>query len=136
MNIDKKEQACNVDYSLQSLVHMIDNTECEVDITLSVSGAIVCGRLCSGKKFFSNLGSKFSSAFHFCDKLYIDEMATMSKMAGELFYSKERETEDTMFIHLKDAYFITNQTGNNHKGKMLWRGKINDVNSFSIGLSF
>jgi hypothetical protein len=123
----------SVDWFLQRLVSIVNESGVEFGITLVVSGSIVSGRLVSGKKYFETFAKEFS------DPMAEDSRASVYQafaQYGEIYSSSEGEGSDTpppQFIHLLDSrcYFPGNQLPSNRG--VAWRGKINAVSGFSLG---
>lgn len=132
--MDKEEQIENMkqDWYLEHLVKLA-NLGVEIGITLSVKGTIISGKMIPNYRYFEILSEQFQTVGGELGK---------SLSEGSDIYAKEfkQDTEqDTAledfqvgYIHLSGAkYFATN--GGFPESGLLWRGKIEEVDGFTIG---
>lgn len=124
----------SVDWFLQNLVSIANNSPLEFGITLFTEGLIVSGQLVSGKKFFSDFAKEFSDAYPGDD----DSKASIKsafESKGEIYdQGPDADVPPPQFIHLVNArcFAHNGQPLPSNKG-VAWRGKINAVSGFNLG---
>lgn len=140
MNEDTKEVQSNsdentsqylnhgIDPHLQLLVSICTNYENEIHVTLTVGGIIISGSISSGAKYMKHLGDSLSGG---------DSESPLSKVyerQSQSFNEEQIEIGKFHYIHLKDAkFFATNGKSIPSSDGVWWRGKISDVQGFSLG---
>ncbi|MFL1806044.1 gas vesicle accessory protein GvpU [Plesiomonas shigelloides] len=119
------------DWFLQSLVNMANGGVLSFGITLNVGGFLVSGELIGGKAYFEGFGSDFASGLS--DSSIADQVKASFAQHGEIYSSNENPSPPA-YIHLKDARFF-NSNGNPIPGNrgVWWRGRISEVDGFSLG---
>jgi hypothetical protein len=124
--------AQSVDWWLQSLVSLANNSQIEFGITLNVEGLVVSGLLVSGRKYFELFAQEFATSLP-CDSEETEDYIR-EKFAGNAdIYDTDAE-DPPNFIHLTNCRFF-GQGGliPSNKG-VLWRGKIETVSGFNLGV--
>jgi hypothetical protein len=127
----------SIDWYLQRLVSLVNNNSgLQYGLTLHLEGVIVSGLLISGKKYFETFAQEFADNFPGTDES--KESIRQSLASNASIYDKsetEGEAPPPQFIHLLNARSFA--PGNNplptNRG-VLWRGKINAVSGFSLGM--
>lgn len=125
----------SVDWYLQSLVTTVNSTDVQFGITLFVEGAIVSGLLVGGKRYFETFAEEFAAAFP-GDAEGKEEIRRSFASYAEIYTSEEgKDPPPPQFIHLIDSRCFSpgGQPLPGNRG-VLWRGKINAVSGFSLGL--
>ncbi|WP_205478567.1 gas vesicle accessory protein GvpU [Sphingomonas arenae] len=126
------------DWFLQTLVEYA-NAGLELGLTLMVGGTTVSGILINGKKYFE----KLSAVVREVDGGNNEVMQTIADSfsdLGRIYDRPDDAAEDWIlppasFIHLKSAYVFTPGGGSLPNGEgVLWRGRINSVDGFTLGL--
>lgn len=126
----------SVDWYLQRLVAIVNNTNVEFGLTLHVEGAIISGQLVSGKRYFETFAQEFAGAYP-GDEEGKENIRKALASHASIYDEPEAGTEvpPPQFIHLLDARSFApggHQLPSNRG--VLWRGKINSVSGFSLGL--
>ncbi|UOQ92429.1 gas vesicle protein GvpU [Halobacillus shinanisalinarum] len=99
----------------------------ELDISLLVNGAVVSGTMVSAKEYFENLSESFEDGSDLSQELS-DQLA----QAGES--AQSNSDGEAHFIHLKNTrVYCGDSKPTPSKGKILWRGKLSEVDSFFLG---
>ncbi|SER44898.1 hypothetical protein SAMN04487944_104160 [Gracilibacillus ureilyticus] len=98
-----------------------------LDITLNVKGALVSGTTISAQEYFAELSEVFE-----------DGNDTSKKISEQLMHASdgaESATEEpAKFIHLKHTkVYCGDSKSTPSKGKILWRGKLSDIDGFFLG---
>lgn len=127
MRVDDK------DWFLQNLVDWANQHNFSFGITLNVGGFLVSGSLIGGKEYFDGFGEDFVSAYE--DQELAEKIKNIIAKNGELYtISDEKDVPPPTYIHLKDARCF-NTNGNPIPGNrgVWWRGRISEVDGFSIG---
>ncbi|MFA1818885.1 gas vesicle accessory protein GvpU [Virgibacillus oceani] len=115
------------DNILEYFVAAANKHDFELDISLLVKGAIVTGTLTSASHYFEKLSNSFMDG------------SDVSKQLGEMLSetgeaADSGENKEVHYIHLKDTKIYN---GDNKptpsKGEILWRGKLQEVDSFFLG---
>jgi hypothetical protein len=127
----------DIDWFLRFLVQTVNGTETFYTITLNVGGLLVSGELIGGHKYFEGISDELKKAG------LDNEGAGLIKSLGD-HYIKEREQEQEsdskifkppVYIHLRNARIF-------HPGGTLiptnrsiwWRGRLNAIDGFSLGI--
>ncbi|WP_078392688.1 gas vesicle accessory protein GvpU [Shouchella patagoniensis] len=115
------------DSSLEFFVRAANKHDFSLDITLNVNGAMITGTTISAQEYFETLGESFEDGNEVSQKLSEEFLK-----AGE---AAEGGGDDSInFIHLKNTkVYLAESKGTPSKGKILWRGKIEEVNGFFLG---
>lgn len=126
----------SVDWFLQNLVGIVNKSTLEIGITLVVGGSIVSGRLVGGKKYFETFAREFSEAWNGESKESIyDAFAKHGERYVQDDDEEKQNSSPPQFIHLIDSRcFLPGQQPLPTNKGVLWRGKINAVSGFSLGL--
>ncbi|WP_227937111.1 gas vesicle accessory protein GvpU [Alkalihalobacillus deserti] len=115
------------DSILEFFVQAANKHDFSLDITLNVNGAVITGTLISAKDYFETLSETFEDGSEVAEKLS-DKFAK----AGDAF-----ETSNDLeahFIHLKNTkVYCGDSKPTPSSGKILWRGKLSEVNGFFLG---
>lgn len=120
-----------MDWFLQKLVTIVNDSAMQVGVTLTVGGGMVSGTLISAKTYFAEFG-----------KLMGDAMpgggGGVEESIRQLGETKEEQEEGTQifppqFIHLKDAKLFTPSGATPGNQGVLWRGTIASINGFNLG---
>ncbi|UOR13518.1 gas vesicle accessory protein GvpU [Halobacillus amylolyticus] len=99
----------------------------ELDISLLVNGAVVSGTMVSAKEYFENLSESFEDGSDLSQ-----ELSAQLAQAGESAQSSS--DGEAYFIHLKNVLvYCGDSKPTPSKGKILWRGKLSEVDSFFLG---
>jgi hypothetical protein len=135
IEIKQSFEGISLDWYLQHLVKLANDTGLEFGITLSVGGSVVSGTLISGRKYFDKFASEFSASWPGQDKEEIK--SSISKIGA--IYDKPDNEEDRLvnpppqFIHLANARIFHGREMLPSSVGVLWRGKLNAVSGFSLG---
>lgn len=132
-----QNRVANTDHFLQSLVDLTNSNETfALDVTLTIGGTIVTGRMVSGLKYFDAISAYNRSGLEGAD----DEMMRKYYDSFTAVYSMGDPTDPNKpgprYIHLenaryqKDGGFVPTPPGEG----MWWRGKIEAVDAFSFGM--
>jgi len=137
----------SIDFVLQAIVSLANETGIEMGITLCVGGIVVSGQLTSGKNYFKGIADEVLQASGPADqvetrKLISDYLGNFGKLIYEPDENEEQadKTEDNYgkrlpgFIHLREAKFFHNsgQAMPVNRG-IWWRGRLCVVDAFSLG---
>lgn len=115
------------DSILEFFVQAANKHDFTLDITLNVNGAVVSGTLVSAKDYFDALSENFEDGSDVAQKVS-EELAK----AGETV--EENSNSDANFIHLKNTkVYCGDSKPTPSKGKILWRGKLSEVDGFFLG---
>ena len=115
------------DSILEFFVQASNKHDFSLDITLNVAGAVITGTLVSAKEYFDSLSETFEDGSEVAQKLS-EELAK----AGESV--EENQSAEANFIHLKNTkVYCGDSKPTPSKGKIMWRGKISEVDGFFLG---
>ena len=124
------------DWLLQWLVKSSNRASISIGVTLSVSGAMISGKLIPHSVYFARLAEAFSAPFrqeggHDADDLH--DIILGFNVTPEP--GSPEEDDPFQFLHLENArtYFGTSSSIPGEAGT-LWRGKISSVDGFTLGL--
>jgi hypothetical protein len=133
-NIYKTDNVPSKDWFLQFLVNLANKNRFELDITLTVGGILISGRLVGVRQYFDDLSTYFAGSFDSGKKT--EEIKETFKKIGDqcACVSSSEQTENPSYIHLKNVHFY------NAQGKLLsddagvwWRGRLSEVQGFAPG---
>ncbi len=118
-----------IDWFLEFFVS-IANQGVTLGITLNVHGTLISGNLIGGKEYFELLS-----------KSLVDSGSDMGKaLAAAVVQGKDRydqsiqeEPVNFHYIHLKNAKVFNSNKNPMPTDGMLWRGRLNSVDGFTIG---
>lgn len=98
----------------------------ELDISLLMKGAIVTGTLTSASHYFEELSKSFKDGS--------DVSRQLGEMLSETGETAESNNKEVHYIHLKNTKIYNGDDKPiPSKGKILWRGKLQEVDSFFLG---
>ncbi|MEL7074909.1 MAG: gas vesicle accessory protein GvpU [Cyanobacteria bacterium J06629_2] len=130
----EKEKIPDFDIVLSVLISSFAEYGIGIGVTLNVKGLIISGELISREKYFKGIIQETERANGDSEmiKIVTDTFTTMDKIIKDKLSEKEKKPFPN-YIHLKNARFFPggNCTPNN-KG-VLWRGRLSEVDGFSIG---
>ncbi|MFJ2480705.1 hypothetical protein ACIOWE_10545 [Pseudomonas sp. NPDC087598] len=132
-------QGLSIDSHLQQLVRMVNNAESGLSfgITLFTASGVLTGNLISSKKYFKQFGENFASGLsqNFPDhdwQQVADSYADMGSHGDDLPEGKYECPPQ--FIHLEQARVLGGNGNLLIQGGALWRGKLQAVSGFTLGL--
>lgn len=115
------------DNILEFFVKASNKHDFTLDISLLINGAVVSGTIISAKEYFETLSESFEDGNDIAQAL--SEQLTK---AGESIDSNN--DDGAHFIHLKNTnIYCGDSKPTPSKGKILWRGKLNEIDSFFLG---
>jgi hypothetical protein len=121
------ESGTGKDSILEFFVQASNKHDFSLDITLNVNGAVITGTLVSAKEYFDSLSETFEDGSEVAQKLS-EELAK----AGESV--EGNQCAEAHFIHLKNTkVYCGDSKPTPSKGKIMWRGKISEVDGFFLG---
>lgn len=121
----------SVDWHLQKLVALANESGLEMGLTLVLGGSVVSGTLISGRKYFEAFGKEFADAWNGADPERLRESFASH---GEIYdYEDADNVPLPQYLHLQGArvHFPGGNIPSNRG--VLWRGKINAVSGFCLG---
>jgi hypothetical protein len=129
------------DHILLLFVDMVnsspDDMEMSLGVTLFVSGSVVSGHLVSGRVYFDGIASSLAEAWPWDGS---SELKEAVRSWGEVYDDMPRwggkedpSLEEPTCIHLKDAR-IMDSAGHTCPDFPWWRGKIEAVDGFALGI--
>lgn len=126
MRVDDK------DWFLQSLVSIVNSGGFSFGVTLNVGGFLVSGQLIGGKEYFEGFGGDFSGSFQ--DAETAESVKASFAQYGDIYSSDKEPPPPPSYIHIKEAKFF-NTNGNPIPGNrgVWWRGRISQIDGFSLG---
>ncbi|MED2974942.1 MULTISPECIES: gas vesicle accessory protein GvpU [unclassified Fictibacillus] len=99
-----------------------------LDITLNVKGAVITGTTITAQEYFETLAETFEDGNEIAQE--IGERLVKAGEAAE----DDNNNSDINFIHLKNTrVFCGDSNSTPSKGKILWRGKLDQVDGFFLG---
>ncbi|MGD6960025.1 gas vesicle accessory protein GvpU [Rossellomorea aquimaris] len=121
------ESGTGKDSILEFFVQASNKHDFSLDITLNVKGAVITGTLVSAKEYFDSLSETFEDGSEVAQKLS-EELAKVGESVDE------NQSAEAHFIHLKNTkVYCGDSKPTPSKGKIMWRGKISEVDGFFLG---
>jgi hypothetical protein len=135
IEVEQEIHGQSVDWYLQKIVSLANDVGVglEMGITLVLGGSVISGILISGKKYFDTFASDLSAAWPGANK---EEIRKSFASLGAIYDQGDGQEElpPPQYIHLSNARIYSPSGSLPTKGGVLWRGKINAVSGFSLGL--
>lgn len=114
------------DSILEYFVEAANKHDFSLDITLNMKGSMVTGTTISAKEYFETLSDKFEDGKDIAQQLS-EQLAKAGEAAGD-------NGDGVNFIHLKNTrIYCGDSQPTPSKGKMLWRGKLDEIDGFFLG---
>jgi hypothetical protein len=113
---------------LHALNQTVQSSDVSFGITFMINGGVITGNLVSAKKFFKGFANSFADAWP----------GGPSENIREGFSVWGDAPEDSSvcldFVHLQNARYVSGKdlVPNDQNG-MLWRGKIESIDGYSLG---
>jgi hypothetical protein len=132
-----REQMMDQDWLLEMLVALVDAQSVSVNITLSVGGSLVSGKLVSGKEYFNSFAEQVSSGFKDMGVSEATAKIMREQLAqpGEVFHGESTDPKlknKPNYLHLKNARIISG-TASYASQSTWWRGRLSAVEGFFLG---
>ena len=119
-----------IDWQLQHLVDLANSKGLEAGLTLTVKGTIITGTLIGGGKYFELFAELIGAGWPGTAE---EKEAIRSAFAQPAKLYEEPEQLLTSYIHLKNAKIVYSSNFVPSSG-MLWRGRLDEISGFSLGL--
>ncbi|WP_261131312.1 gas vesicle accessory protein GvpU [Bacillus sp. Marseille-Q3570] len=115
------------DSILEYFVKAANTGDFSLDVTLNVNGSVISGTMISAKEYFEELSGKLEDGSEIAKKLS-EDLAEASEAADS------HDGGEANFIHLKNTrVYCGDSKPTPSKGKILWRGKLEQINGFFLG---
>ncbi|MDV2684655.1 gas vesicle accessory protein GvpU [Alkalihalophilus lindianensis] len=122
------EVSARKDSILQFFVQAANKHNFSLDITLNVKGSLISGTLVSAKEYLDELSESFEGGNEVAQKVS-NELSKASEEA-----ESGSSLPEVSFIHMKHTkVFIGDSKSTPSTGKILWRGKLSEVDGFFLG---
>ena len=134
-DLDTGDDGVERDFLLQTFVDIVNRTNAEIGMTLTMGGMLVSGTMIGGKKYYDELYSTFSQNIEDEEILsFLKKIIDIPSAAYDYDLADERPI-NIAWVHLKDARFF-GPDGNfiPKTGGTLWRGRISQVSGFNFGV--
>lgn len=117
------------DSILEFFVEAANKDDFSLDITLNVKGAVITGTMVSAQEYFHMLSETFEGGNETA-QMVSDQL----EKAGEASRTNNAEAH---FLHMKDTkVYCGDSKPTPSKGKILWRGKLSEIDGFFLGKIF
>jgi hypothetical protein len=126
----------SVDFFLQLLTDIVNKSDSEIGVTLSVGGNLISGLLVSRSKYFEAFGTEFASAFHELPDVAANLYSSFSQLGDTYTQSSnpDQPPPPVIYIHLKNAkHFYGNAAPIPSNRGVWWRGRLSSIDGFSLG---
>ncbi|MDX5526097.1 hypothetical protein PV677_36115 [Streptomyces sp. DE06-01C] len=126
------------DLYLEMLLSVLDGDESnrsEVSVTFMVGGSVITGNLINHDRWEEETRASLERAGEGAASL----VRLLNALREGLSSSEEEESAPFNFVHLKDAQIVTNHLGSMNGivpmtiKRGLWRGRLADVQGWSLG---
>ncbi|HEX7064558.1 MAG TPA: gas vesicle accessory protein GvpU [Bacillales bacterium] len=115
------------DSILEFFVEAANKHGFSLDVTLNINGSVITGTTISAKEYFEALSGKFENG-----KDIAQQLSEQLAKAGETV--EENSGDGANFIHLKNTkIYCGDSNPTPAKGKIIWRGKIEEIDGFFLG---
>jgi len=124
------------DWFLQYMVNLANQNQFQQDITLTVSGLLISGTLIGVRTYFDALGDYFASSFD--SNAGSEQVRVTFHEIGEqcACISPSEKTESPSYIHMMNVRIFSaeGKAQSENRAGLLWRGRISEIQGFSLGL--
>ncbi|PLT29685.1 gas vesicle accessory protein GvpU [Peribacillus deserti] len=115
------------DNILEFFVQAANKHDFSLDITLNVKGSVITGTMISAKEYFNTMSETFEDGNEIAQAL-----SEQLGRAGEA--AQNNDDSEAYFLHMKDTkVYVGDSKPTPSKGKILWRGKLNEIDGFFLG---
>lgn len=124
----------SIDWFLQDLVQLVNTSKgLELGITLNIGGSLVSGILIGGQRYFADFVKLFPGE---AKGEWAQLLRTEIEGHSAIYEQKDAEIPQypPNFVHLREASLFSPSGSIPTVGGVLWRGKINAVSGFSLGV--
>ena len=132
-----RDQMRTQDYQLEMLVALVDAQSVSINITLSIGGSLVSGKLVSGKEYFNSFADQMSSGFKDMGVSEATAKTMREQLAqpGEVFHGESTDPKlktKPLYLHLKNARIISGNAS--YTSQSTWyRARLSAVDGFFLG---
>lgn len=120
------------DWLLTTLVNWVNNLKFEVSITLYMKGSVISGRLISSDDFIVGFVRSLSTDVSEGEDGEARQQLT-KLFTGDVETLDGQNSPPPNYIHLRNARVFTPGQRPIPQNGVLWRGRISEVDGFSIG---
>jgi hypothetical protein len=131
------------DGQLRFLVHLVNGTDTEIGITLTVGGLLISGYLASGHRYFEDFADTITAGYARgnadADEASLTEMREGFALPGKSIGGAAREGKlgrAPRFIHVRKVhYFLPGAAPipTNVEEQSWWRGRMDRVDGYQLG---
>ncbi|AFZ28610.1 hypothetical protein Cylst_6392 (plasmid) [Cylindrospermum stagnale PCC 7417] len=124
-----------IDVVLKTIISLVNQTGMEIDITLYVKGIIFSGVAISAEKYFDSLAKEIETANGepIVTQAFAEGFRKFRDNITLLYKEKEDNKPDPIHVHLRNAKFISGTIFNPDDIGIYWRGRLDQVDGFSLG---
>jgi hypothetical protein len=124
-----------IDHILRFIASIVRSTNMEIGVTLYVKGIVVSGLAISPEQYFDGLAQEFEKAKgnQEVTQAFAKGFRTYRDTAASLRQESQDNKPDPVYIHLKNAKFISSVVFNPNDTGVYWRGRLDQVDGFSFG---
>lgn len=127
---DAELSAGQGDLLLAGLVRLVNAQPMELDVTLTVGGLVIVGRLVSAQRYFTWLGESFAGGL---PAQVFDEAARERIKQSFVGFSEGQEEGAPLYLHVSQAQmFFPGQRPMPLEKDLWWRGRLESVDGFSL----
>jgi len=124
------------DWFLQFMMNLANQNRFQQDITLTVGGFLISGTLIGVRTYFDDLGDYFASSFDSNEGS--EQVRVTFHEIGEqcACISPSEKADAPSYIHLKNVRIFNTDRKVHPESTAgaLWRGRISEIQGFSLGL--
>jgi len=127
-----------VDHHLAELVGIVNRSNGEFAITLTVGGMLISGLLTGGKRYHEEFAEQFLKGMGDLEPETSEPIKEFFKGFGAIYARQEGDEMPeplTTFIHLREArFFVPGAAPVPANGGVLWRGRLVKVDGYHLGI--
>lgn len=135
----EQEQIATDDAIVLMFLDLVEEDGVEVEVTLSMNGAIISGALIGASAYYEGITEKAKklsdkTMSKILSKKFGDLKEAYAKQKGEEKEEEDKETKENSytFIHLKNAKYLSVSSQSTTGSGTWWRGKISSIDGFSF----
>lgn len=135
----EQEQIPTDDAIVLMFLDLVEKDGVEVQVTLSMNGAIISGALIGPSAYYEGITEKAKmlsdkTLANILSKKFGDLKEAYAKQKGEEEGEEDKETKENSytFIHLKNAKYLSVSSQPTTGSGTWWRGKISSIDGFSF----
>ena len=133
-----EDSAHGVDHHLAEIISIVNRSDAEFAITLTVGGMLISGLLTGGKRYHEEFAEQMLKGMGDLESETSETIRKFFRSFGAIYERPEGDQTPellTTFVHLRDArFFVPGAAPVPSNGGVLWRGRLVRVDGYHLGI--